>query len=162
MRTAAFVKGCAVCLSVCTICCLGCAHTMSSESTMIREASCQAELDDCQAVRLASYYVQDRDEGGPAVPYEQLVLELRPLPDLESSTVLKRIELGAGVRRGQFELADVEVRADESRRRVWFVDRSVGRVIASVDRETGETTGPDDAAPTWATVDGGVVLREAD
>jgi len=135
---------------------------MSSESTRIREAIWSAPLDECQEVRLCSYWVQDRDEGGTGAAREELVLELRPLRELEFESVLRSTELKPGVRRVQAGFGELEVRCDASRRHVWFVDREAGRVVASLDRDTGVTTGPGDAAPAWASVDGGILLEEAE
>jgi hypothetical protein len=141
---------------------LGCAHHRSSETTRIRQASWQANLDDCREVRLSSHKGYDREDGEPARRYEQLTLEIRPRKHLEFESVLKTIELTSGGRSGQLEFGEIEVRADEARRRVWFVDRKTGRIVATLDRDTGATTGPDDAAPVWATPEGGVVLGRGD
>lgn len=47
---------------------------------------------------------------------------------------------------------------DSDGQRVWFVDRAEKKVIGTVDRRSGETTGPDDTPPAWATVEGGTPL----
>lgn len=160
MKHEGFLKACAVLALVSIVCSLGCAHKMSSESTRIRQATWQATLDYCQEVRLSFYRVHNRHAGEPERTYDQLTLELRPRSHLQSESLLKSVELKPGVERGQFRFDDIEVRADESRRRVWFVDREAGRVIATLDRDTGSTTGPDDEPPAWATVNGGVLLEE--
>ncbi|KPJ58952.1 MAG: hypothetical protein AMJ46_13035 [Latescibacteria bacterium DG_63] len=160
MKHGGFLKSCVVLALVSIVCSLGCAHTMSSESTRIRQASWQATLDDCQEVRLSFHRVHDRSAGEPGRTYDQLTLELRPRSHLQSESLLKSIGLKPGVERGQFRFGDIEVRADESRRRVWFADREAGRVVATLDRDTGLTTGPDDEPPVWATVNGGVLLEE--
>ncbi len=162
MKRGTLLKVCAVCVIASVACCLGCAHTMSSESTRIRQATWQADLDDYQEVRLSISRVHSHDEGEPARTYEQLTLEVRPRPHLQFESLLKSVELKPGAQRAQLEFDEIEVRADESRSRVWFVDGESGRVIATLDRGTGVTTGPDDEPPAWATVDGGVLLEEGE
>jgi hypothetical protein len=132
---------------------------MTSESTKIREAIWSAPLNEYQEVRLCSYLVRDEDESGTSPLREELTLELRPLPTLEFDCVIRSAELEPGARHGQAWFGEIEVRCDESRMRVWFVDVEAGRVIASLDRNTGVTTGPDDPAPEWASVDGGILLE---
>jgi hypothetical protein len=158
MKHQSFLNMCMLCGMVSTALNLGCAHSISSESTRIRQATWQANLDDCREVSLSFSRVRDREEGQPVRSYEQLTLEVRPRPHLQFERVLKSIELKSGAGSGRFTFGEIEVRADEARRRVWFVDRKAGRVIATLDRDTGVTTGPDDEPPTWATPDGGVPL----
>ncbi|MGA9117640.1 MAG: hypothetical protein WB626_12785 [Bacteroidota bacterium] len=138
--------------------CAGCAHTKSSEATEIRESSWQAELDECREVRLSVIRGVERNDGEPERVYERLALEVRPRARLQFEKTLKSIELKPGVPEGQLRFDEIDVRADESRRRVWFVDRVTRRVVATLERDTGMTTGPDDGPPAWATPDGGVLL----
>jgi hypothetical protein len=147
---------------VSTVLNLGCAHSTSSESTRVRQATWHADLDDCREVSLSVYEGHDRTEGQPDCRYEQLTLEIRPRQHLQFESVLKSVDLDSGVRREQFQYAEIEVRADGARRRVWFVDRKARRVIATLDRDTGVTTGPDDEPPTWATPDGGRLLESSE
>ena len=158
------MKTFAICVLGLTACGVGCAHTMSSESTQIREVSWQADVDEYQEVMLSVSRILDSENGAAVGSREELTLEVRPRPDLQYESVLKSVELqsGARARSSGFPFKDVEVRANESRRRVWFVDVASRRVIATLDRDTRATTGPDDQAPSWATVDGGVLLRAAD
>jgi hypothetical protein len=142
------------------VCTLGCTHTRSTEATTIRQASWHAVLDECQEVHLSFDRVHEHESGEPERSYEQLTLELRPRPHLRFERLLKSVEMKPGASEGQFRFDEIEVRADEARRRVWFVDRETRRVIATLDRDTGSTTGPDDEPPPWATVDGGVPLSE--
>jgi len=136
-------------------------HTPSSETTQIREASWQVDVDEYQEVMLSVSRILDSENGVRVGSREELALEVRPRPELSYESVLKSVELTPGARGNQFALEDVEVRASESRRRVWFVDGASKRVIATLDRDTRVTTGPDDEPPSWATVDGGVLLRAA-
>ena len=159
MANGRLLKMCTMCVLALTVCGLGCAHTMSSESTRIRQASWQADLDEYEEILLSVSRVHNHEDGAPAGTYEELTLEVRPRPDLQFESLLKSVELRPGARTVQFQFEDIEVRADESRRRVWFVDVTEQRVIATLDRDTRATTGPDDEPPSWATVDGGVSLR---
>ena len=58
-------------------------------------------------------------------------------------------------------LRQLEARTDATGQRVWILDTSSKRVVASADLKTGATTGIQDAAPSWAKPDGGVVLQSA-
>lgn len=160
MRHRADLKLVIVVAAASAVCAMGCAHTVSSESTHITQESWKAGLDDCREVRLSLKRVIARDEGEPERSYDQLVLEVRPRPSLEFESLLKSVELRPGDRGGKIDFDDVEVRADEQRRRVWFIDRATGQVIATLDRDTGVTTGPDEEPPEWAAADAGVLLEE--
>jgi hypothetical protein len=135
---------------------------MSTESTRIRQASWQADLDEYQDVLLSVSRVHDSENGAVVGRYEELTLEVRPRPSLQFESLLKSVELKPGARARELRYEDIEVRADDSRRKVWFVDVGAQRVIATLDRDTRATTGPDDEPPSWATVDGGVLLGAGD
>jgi hypothetical protein len=137
----------------------GCAHTMHTESTEIRQAVWQANLDDCRDVCLSVVRVHAHDEGEPERAYEKLTLEVRPRESLHFESMLKSVELRSGAGSRQFDFDEIHVRADESRSRVWFIDSGSGRVIATLDAETGVTTGPGEEPPAWATADAGDLLR---
>jgi len=139
---------------------LGCAHGVASESTKVRLLQWQADLDDCREVSLSVYQSTDNIEGQPESKSEELTLEVRPRRHLEFKVVLKSVDAKAGDLAGQFNADEIEVRADESRRKVWFVDKRAKRVIATLDRESGQTTGPDDQPPPWATPDGGTPIAK--
>ena len=142
--------------AVLTLLVLGCAPERSSTLTSY-PLRC-AGLDEYREVEL-SYGVRSEREGWePTRKYEQLVLEVRPRPSLSSRHILKTIERKAGVLGGELRFENVRARTDETRQKVWFVDTSTGRVIATLDRQTGRTTGPDDEPPAWAKTDGGLPL----
>ena len=162
MTSGPLLKVCMMCVFALTVLSLGCAHTISSESTRIRQASWQADLDEYHEVLLFISRVQDSENGEATGTREELRLEVRPRQHLQFESLLKSVELRPGAPRGEFWFDDIEVRADESTRRVWFVDVAAQRVIATLDRDTRATTGPDDEPPSWATVDGGVVLRASE
>lgn len=147
-----------ICVLALTVSILGCAPTMSSEATRIRQASWKADLDEYQEILLCVSRVQDSENGVVAGTYEELTLEVRPRPALRFESLLKSVELRPGARAGGLRYKHIEVRADDSRRRVWFVDVAAGRIVGTLDRDTRATTGPDDEPPSWATVDGGVLL----
>jgi hypothetical protein len=151
-----------MCVLMLTIFGLGCSHTMSTESTRIRQASWQADLDEYQEVILSVSRVIDSEDGAVVRTYQELTLEVRPLPYLQFENVLKSIHVQQGSQSDELRYKDIEVRSDESGRRVWFVDTASRRVIATLDRDTRATTGPDDEPPSWATVDGGVMLGAGD
>jgi hypothetical protein len=126
MQRGSLLRTCAMCVIASVASSLGCAHTMSSESTRIRQATWHADLDDYQEVRLSISRVHNRDDGAPARTFEQLTLEVRPRPHLQFESILKSVEFTPGARGGQLGFDEIEVRADESRSRVWFVDRATG------------------------------------
>ena len=139
---------------------LGCAQGTSSESTKVRLMQWQADLDDCREVSLSVYQSTDKTEGQPERKSEELTLEVLPRKNLQFERVLKSVDEKSGDLAGQFNVDEIEVRADESRQKVWFVDKRAKRVIATLDRATGNTTGPDDQPPPWATPEGGILLSQ--
>jgi hypothetical protein len=139
---------------------MGCAHGVTSESTKVRLVQWQADLDDSREVSLSVYQSHDKTEGEADREYEELILEVKPREHSQSKVVLKSVDSKSGDLVGQFNADEIEVRADETRNKVWFVDKRAGKVIATVDRETGKTTGPDDEPPAWATLEGGTLLNK--
>jgi hypothetical protein len=135
---------------------------MSSESTQIRQAAWQADLDEYQEIVLSVVYVSDSEGGEVLSTHEDLRIEVRPRASLQYESILKSVDLNPGTRAMELRFEDIEVRADDSRRRVWFVDVATQRVVATLDRDTRTATGPDDETPPWATVDGGVLLEAGD
>ena len=136
----------------------GCATPYTSSRTVYRTSLCGGELDECRAVELCYDLIRDHESRQLPRDYEQITLVVRPHERLSMKRPLKKIELKLGVRRGKLRFKNVEARTDKTRQKVWFFEGDTGRVIATLDRETGETTGPDDEAPTWATPDGGAPL----
>jgi hypothetical protein len=136
----------------------GCSATHNSSRTRIRNTLCGGDLDECRAIQLSCDKISERE--GLQLPrdYEQLTLTVSPRECLRMERPLKIIELKLGLPRGQLCFKGVEARTDRKRQKVWFFERETGRIIATFDRETGETTGPDDEPPTWATPDGGAPL----
>jgi hypothetical protein len=159
MKPKTFLHALVLCGIFSCVSVLGCAHGVTSESTKVRLVQWQADLDDCREVSLSVYQSQDKTEGQPEREYEELTLEVRPRKHLQFNRVLKREEK-SGDLAGQFNVDEIEVRADESRQKVWFVDKRAKRAIATLDRDTGKTTGPDDQPPPWAALDGGILLNQ--
>ena len=132
----------------------GCSSSYSTECTAMIRATCHETLDDCREVGLSEVWVRDYENGRLVDEYSQLRTEVRPRDDLRFERSLKKAEPRRGAL-GKFDLHNLEIRADVSRSKVWFVERDTDRIIATLDRETGRTTGPDDEPPTWATPDSG-------
>jgi len=129
-----------------------------STSTWINKDVHRANLDSCYEVRL-EHRSGKRNEGfKPEQRFEEAVIVIKPraLPSGEYS--LQRKNAAGWPSWSAFDFGDVEARADASRQHVWFVDRKSGKVIASVDRATGETTAPGESPPEWATPTGGELL----
>jgi hypothetical protein len=138
---------------------VGCASTRTSSRTVNRTTLWRGDLDECREVRLSYDLIWDRDSTQPLRKYEQLTVQVSPREYLEFKRAAKTIELKFGVPRGQLRFENVEARTDETRQKIWFVERDTGRIVATLDRETGTVTGPDDEQPPWATSDGGVRLE---
>ena len=132
----------------------GCSSSQSTQSTRIIRAKCHETLDDCREVGLSEVWVRDYEDGRLVDESFQLRIEVAPRDDLTFERSLKKAKPRRGAL-GNFDLHNLEVRTDESRSKVWFVDRGTDRIVATLDRETEQTTGPDDEPPTWATPDGG-------
>jgi len=86
---------------------------------------------------------------------EQIVVCVRPRPLKGATYTLERVDVNQWPSWSHFDYQDVEARVDADGRYIWFIDRTGGKVIGSVDRVTGQTTGPGDEPPEWATLDGG-------
>jgi hypothetical protein len=134
----------------------GCSTT--SSSTLTRHAICRGNLDDYRQIELTYDVREDREGLMPPRRCEQLTIEVKPRPELHFRQAVKAIDLGSTAPRGQLCFENVVARTDETRQRVWFIQRDTGRVIATLDRQTGQTTGPDDEPPPWATPTGGQLL----
>ena len=139
----------------------GCSSPTSSSTQIRMQTLCDAGLDQCRVIELTYDRTWDRDAGEPERKYEQLRVVVKPRPQLSFDQVVKKVELKSGVRRGQCRFENVEARRDASGQKVWFVQRGTSRIIATVDLETHETTGPDDEPPAWATPEGGKLLEPA-
>ena len=64
-----------------------------------------------------------------------------------------------GLPRG-FDLGELEGWSDPSRQKVWIIDQSADRVVASLDLEDESSTGIDDQPPEWANKDRGLRLKQ--
>jgi len=56
-----------------------------------------------------------------------------------------------------FKLGTIDGWTDATHERVWLVERSSGRVVATWDRRSGAVTGIDEARPAWA--EGGELMK---
>ena len=127
----------------------GCSQNKHYTSTRTSQVTWRAGLDDCRDVKLSYDLIRDRH--GPEEPerrYEQLTLQVVPRKHLRLMRALKKIEIKTGVPRGQLKYRDVEIRTDGEYRKVWFVDTETSRIVATLNAETGVTTGPDEAPPS--------------
>jgi hypothetical protein len=119
------------------------------------ETLCTAGLDECREIWLTYDRLREREAGEPERAYEQLRVVVKPRRQLRFEQSVKTVELKFGVPRGQCRFENVEARRDKTGQKVWFVERDTSRIVATLDLETHETTGPDDEPPAWATPDGG-------
>jgi hypothetical protein len=149
---------------------LGCAAFESSADWPVY----QAVLDDSRTVRLGEYVQYSAALRGPRYNFAELTLAVVPDKATSEAPVCKGgiCRRGGSVahvvaRRGaeqrkdlrEFKFGQLEARSDVARDKVWFIDTDASRVIATLDRETGATTGPDEQPPPWATLTGGVRLE---
>ena len=58
-----------------------------------------------------------------------------------------------------FGLGELEGWSDDSKQRVWIIDKSADRVVASLDLDRQSSTGIDDHPPEWANKDEGLRLK---
>ena len=138
----------------------GCAPTRTSTRTRVRTIG-QGNLDEWRKVVLSYDVIREREGTEPERKYEQVTLHIYPREHLYFERALKTVELKFGVPSGELRFEDAEARIDESRRKIWFVERDTGRIIATLDLETARTTGPDDEPPSWATPEGGAPLEQS-
>lgn len=117
-----------------------------------------ANLDANYAVLLSHRASKHREGLNPEQRSEQLIVEIvpRPLPREDYTMASQPVQTWPSF--SHYQYRDVEARADSAGRRVWYIDRTTGSIIATVDRDSGSTTGPGDTARDWATRDSGRVL----
>ena len=139
-----------------TLVCIGCVPGRSS--TLTSHPLCCAGLDEYREVELSYGVLSEREGWEPVRKYERLTLKVRPRPSLRFKRVLKTIERKPGVPAGELRFLNVVARTDETRQKVWFVESDTGRILGTLDRQTGRITGPDDEPPAWAKPDGGQPL----
>ena len=140
---------------------VGCSSPGSSATRMRMQTLCSAGLDECREIALTQDRLWDRAPGQPERTYEQVRVVVKPRQRLSFEQSVKTVELKFGVPRGQCRFDDVEARRDETGQKVWFVQRETARIVATLDLDTHETTGPDDEPPVWATPNGGTPLKPA-
>lgn len=140
---------------------VGCSSPAHSSTRIRMQTLCSAGLDECREIELTYDRLRDREVGEPERAYELLRVVVKPRQQLRFEQTVKTVELKFGVPRGQCRFENVEARRDETGQKVWFVQRDTSRIVATLDLETHETTGPDDEPPAWATPDGGEPLESA-
>jgi hypothetical protein len=136
---------------------IGCASTSTSSTrtstTLFREV-----LDEWREIELRRSRVQSYENGWLVDEYFELSLRISPRKEASFRQVLKKVDAGWGKQPSELDFHNVEARTDETRQRLWLVDRDASRIIATLDQGSGQTTGPDDDPPPWATPEGGVPL----
>lgn len=115
----------------------------------------RAHLDDCYEIKLVHRSSKHREGWRPATCSEETIVLIEPRVIQSDEYSARRVDVPGWPSWSSFEFGDVEARCDAARERIWFLDRASGRVVASVDRCSRQTTGPGDPAPPWATADGG-------
>ncbi len=132
--------------------------TSSTNSNMGRTVH-TSNLDDCNQVRLLHRCTKSREGLGATQRCEQMVVVVEPRQTQSAEYVLKRTDVDEWPSWSSFEFGSIEARSDATRQRIWFVDTQTGKIAGSIDRETGQTTGPDDTTPAWATSTNGERLE---
>ncbi len=140
---------------------VGCSSSRTSSTRVRMQTLCSAGLDECREIELTCDRLQEHEAGEPDRECEQLRVVVRPRQQLRFEQAVKTVELKFGVPRGQCRFENVEARRDETGQKVWFVQRDTSRIVATLDLQNHETTGPDDEPPAWATPDGGEPLEPA-
>ncbi|MHC4234321.1 MAG: hypothetical protein ACYSUQ_04315 [Planctomycetota bacterium] len=140
---------------------VGCSSPAGSSTRIRMQTLCSAGLDECREIELTYDRLRDREAGEPQRAYELLRIVVQPRQQLSFEQTVKTVELKFGVPRGQCRFENVEARRDETGQKVWFVQRDTSRIVATLNLQTHETTGPDDEPPAWATPDGGEPLESA-
>ena len=138
---------------------VGCSPSRTSTRTSWMIS--QADLDEYRRIEFSYDVVRDHEGRQLVREYEQLLLRIGPREDLRVRRAVKTVELTPGDSRPQVRFENVEARANETRERIWFVERETGRIVATFDSSTDKTTGPDEPPPPWATPTGGVLLESS-
>lgn len=118
-----------------------------------------ANLDDCDQVRLLHCRTMSRKGLQPWERSEKMMVMVEPRRTAGAEYVLKHVDGDARPSWSRIERGHIEARSDAARQRIWFVDTQTGRIAGSIDRASGQTTGPDDNPPAWATPTAGEPLE---
>ena len=137
----------------------GCATTHTSTRTVHRETIYKAELDGCRDVMLSHDLVSAWEDRNPKRYSEEIAIRIKPREFPSFSATVKSLGRRSGRQGRSIDLGTIEARCNESQSRIWFIDRDAGCVIATVDRLTEQTTGPDDEHPAWADPNAGTRLK---
>ncbi len=139
----------------------GCTAPYTSTRTVNRQNIYRAELECCRDVYLSHDLTSESENRGLKRHYEEITIRIEPREVPEFEATVKKVDRPMGLRGRSLEIGTIEARCNESQSRIWFVDKDAGRVIATVDRVIGQTTGPDDEHPGWADPNGGTRLKPA-
>jgi hypothetical protein len=150
MRT---IPSCGIVIAISAMCGCGGSITTNMDKTLY-----QGDLDPCYEIKLVHKTTKHMEGLKPEDRYEEMDVVIAPRVMDANEYRLNRVDVKGWPSWSQYQFGDVQARTDAQGQRVWFVDTKDGKIVGSIDRQTGETTGPNDPAPTWATVDGGVAL----
>lgn len=150
------------CLVLVGLTCLlnaGCHHAFGNKCVR----ASQWQLDPEHRVTLLFVSSTYPEWAGEELTYSQAEIQIRntdPLDNrLEDEAILYYHK---GSKRWTPSKDRYEVRADETRRRIWVVNLASGNIVGTYNIETGETSGSKGAKPAWAQRTGGVVLQRID
>ena len=132
----------------------GCHHLFG----MARVSIDEWQLDQDRYVRLkyaCSIYPEWADSD---LTYSELSLRVFTDDAVIHQHVIDRREAAEQRRRGPIPLGEYEARTDESRQRLWIVDKKIHRVIVTHDCRTKTTCVPRERSPAGARLDEGDVL----
>ncbi len=136
----------------------GCHHAFGSKCVRVS----QWQLDPERRIALLFIESSYPDWAGEELTYSLAKLEIRNARllscGLEDEAILY-YTIGSPKRRVPPSKERFEIRADESRKRIWVVNLVSGRIVGTYNIETGETSGSSEARPVWAQADGGVALK---
>lgn len=120
------------------------------------------QLSDGRKIELSEYWEMDAIRNNPQFNYVALIVGVTTpeQPPVEYE-VARQGGTQKTVQSIHFQFGQLEARTDASGQRLWFVDKSAGGVIASLDLLTVAATGPQDWPPPWADPKGGRLVAPA-
>ena len=137
---------------------IGAANSGCSMSQRQVSVACKGQLDDDRMFTVAHLVSTDAACSRSKHNYAELSVAVTKhgVPVLQE--VVARREGLSPDDQSPLELGPIEARIDAARDRIWLVDRSGQRVIASVDLEAKRITGTDVQHPEWAKPDLGTLF----